>query len=669
MRNFGLERLLAGTALALVLTAATTPASANPMTPEAIEAAIPLPDAAELKPLTPADVADPAEAKPEEVAAPTAAEPTATPAAAAPAAVTPAEPPRTEQAAAPPAPAVNPVAEKLKELLTAKTDRIFGGRKERAVVDAYYAARDYAPLWVTDGEVGERGRSVATFLGNVAADGLDPADYPVPNLRVTMDADALAEAELRITASALTFARHAELGRVHYSRVASDIFYQQTAPDPAAVLAKLADAKNVAAALDSFNPQNTQYKALKAKLAELRASKGDTTVRIPSGPTLRIAKDKAGKEVWMQDSRVPEIRERLKVAGDPNSETYDRAVADAVAKFQRSRGLTASGQLNAATVDALNGPRRDNVENVIIANLERWRWLPRDLGNTRVILNIPDYSLRVFRGEAVVWQTKVVVGKPATATPLLTETMKYITVNPTWNVPPSIVYGEYLPALQQDPTVMQRMGMRVTQNSDGSVHISQPPGDKNALGRIRFNFPNKFLVYQHDTPDKHLFAHDKRAYSHGCMRVENPAKYAEVLLSLANPRDNYTEARIRSMYGPSEIDIKFQNQIPVHITYQTAFVDDHGKLQLRDDIYGRDSRLLAVLRGDERRMAEVPVSQSQPNYARPPARLPPGVASGGSYASGPSFFEALFGGASRQPPAAIPPQAQQQQRRRVVITR
>ena len=116
------------------------------------------------------------------------------------------------------------------------------------------------------------------------------------------------------------------------------------------------------------------------------------------------------------------------------------------------------------------------------------------------------------------------VGKPHTPTPILTETMKYITVNPTWNVPPSIVYNEYLPALQQDPTVLARMGLKVSQNADGSVHISQPPGERNALGRIRFNFPNRFLVYQHDTPDKQLFAHDKRAYSHGCMRVQDPAQ-------------------------------------------------------------------------------------------------------------------------------------------------
>ena len=162
--------------------------------------------------------------------------------------------------------------------------------------------------------------------------------------------------------------------------------------------------------------------------------------------------------------------------------------------------------LDDRTVRAINSPKRDRQIDTVIVNMERWRWLPRQLGapslgNAYVILNIPDYTLKVMQNGAQVWTTRVVTGKPGThATPLLTETMKYITVNPTWNVPPSIIYNEYLPALQQDPTVLQRMGLRLEQNRDGTIHISQPPGEANALGRIRFNFPNKFLVYQHDTP-------------------------------------------------------------------------------------------------------------------------------------------------------------------------
>jgi murein L,D-transpeptidase YcbB/YkuD len=143
------------------------------------------------------------------------------------------------------------------------------------------------------------------------------------------------------------------------------------------------------------------------------------------------------------------------------------------------------------------------------------------------------------------------------------------------------------------------------------VRIYQPPGEGNALGRIRFNFPNKFLVYQHDTPDKHLFAKDKRAFSHGCMRVQFPDKYAEVLFNIANPKDGYTIEKIHRMYGTGERDIHLTTPIPVHLTYQTAFVDDAGHLAIREDVYGRDSRLLAALKGEDRRIADVPVERRE----------------------------------------------------------
>ena len=168
--------------------------------------------------------------------------------------------------------------------------------------------------------------------------------------------------------------------------------------------------------------------------------------------------------------------------------------------------------------------------------------MPHDLGDAYVMVNVPDFTLKVVQNGKTVWQTKIVVGKVGNqATPLLTETMKYITVNPTWNVPPSIINNEYLPALARDPNALARVGLKIGRNADGSIRIFQPPGERNALGRIRFNFPNRFLVYQHDTPDKKLFNHTVRAYSHGCMRVENPDKYAEVLLGISQPEERYTD--------------------------------------------------------------------------------------------------------------------------------
>jgi len=315
----------------------------------------------------------------------------------------------------------------------------------------------------------------------------------------------------------------------------------------------------------------------------------------------------------------------------------------------------ATGVLDNATVRAMNGPKNDRKIDIVRANMERWRWLPRELGakqlgDAYVILNIPDYTLKLMHNGKQVWTTRVVVGKPGKqATPELTETMKYITVNPTWNVPPSIIYNEYLPALAQDPTVLDRMGLKLAHAADGSVRISQPPGEANALGRIRFNFPNKFLVYQHDTPDKHLFAKEERAFSHGCMRVQNPDQYAANLLSIALPKEGYTPEKIKALYGRSELNINFPTPIPVNITYQTAFVDDAGKLEFRKDIYGRDARVISLLKGSEGKEMEMAVSHAQPNYVRPTnVRVP-----GDSFASnsGMGFFERLFGAPT--PPAPV----------------
>ncbi len=557
------------------------------------------------------------------------------------------------------APADQPVADKLRDMLGSKTLKLFDRKQERAAVETIYAARSHAPLWSEAGKMTKRAGDAIARLKKVDADGLDPTEYQAPDFAAATTPDALAEADLKMTATLLTYARHAENGRMHWSRATADIFYPDHASDPIETLANIAGATDIAAVLDGFNPRHEGYKALKAKLAELRGAKNDAQSEpIAQGPVLKFQKKKL-----VEDDRVPRLRERLKVEGAADDKHYDANLAAAVRKFQSANDIKPTGNLDDATIKALNGPTRDRQIDVVLLNMERWRWLPRDLGEPKlgdayVILNIPDFTLKVMQHGKMVWTTRVVTGKPGkTATPMLTETMKFITVNPTWNVPPSIVYNEYLPALQQDPTVLQRMGLRLTQNSDGSVHISQPPGAGNALGRIRFNFPNKFLVYQHDTPDKHLFAHETRAYSHGCMRVQNPDKYAEALLGIALPQENYTAERIQRMYGSAEQNINFPTPIPVHITYQTAFVDDSGKLEMRRDIYGRDAQMQAVLRGEERKVADVPVERAQPSYGRPSVQLPNGFAYAGN--GGPSFFERLFG-------FGAPPEQEQPRRRRVI---
>ena len=646
--------------------AETKPVDAKPAEPSATAKAVePKPADA---PKTDTAVAPPAAAAP---APATATAPAASPAPAT--AAAPATAPAPATAAAPasePAKAASnvaaedqPVADKLRELLAGKSLRTFDRKNERAAAEKFYSARDYAPVFTKAGKLTDAGKGVIARLKDAAADGLDASDYPVPDFAAATSPDALADAELKLAASMLDYARQAQSGRMHWSQVSGDILYPEHPIDPAEVFANVTSAKDASAALDGYNPQQKLYKELKKKLAELRGQGDGPVITIADGPALKyLPARKKQAAVEMDDPRVPDLRNKLGITEDADSTKYDATVARAVEKFQSSVDLKPTGVLDERTVKALNNPKRDRQIDTVIVNMERWRWLPRQLGaasvgNAYVILNIPDYTLKVMQNGAPVWTTRVVTGKPGQhATPLLTETMKYITVNPTWNVPPSIIYNEYLPALQQDPTVLQRMGLRLERNRDGSIHISQPPGEANALGRIRFNFPNKFLVYQHDTPDKNLFAKEDRAFSHGCMRVQNPDQYASVLLNIAMPNEKYTPERVRSMYGKSEIDLKFPTPIPVNITYQTAFVDDAGKLQFRKDVYGRDATMINILKNSRGKDLENIVAHSQPSYSRPATTLPSGVAvannGGGFGSSGPNFFERLFG-APTPPPAPV----------------
>lgn len=668
-----------------VKAADTKPSDVKTTEPSTAKAAEPKPG--EPKPAdvatTPATDSKPADAPKTDIAV--------TPPAAAPAPATAAAPavtPAPATAAAPAAEPVKaastvpaedqPVADKLRELLASKSLRTFDRKVERIAVEKFYSTRDYAPVFTQAGKLTQTGKGVVARLNDAASDGLNPADYPVPDFTAATSPDALADADLKLVASMLDYARQAQSGRMHWSQVSADILYPEHPIDATEVLANVTTAKDASVALDSYNPPHKLYKELKKKLAELRGQGEGPTVQIADGPALKYvpARGKKQAAVEMDDPRVPDLRGKLGVTENPESTKYDAAVAAAVEKFQNSVELKPTGVLDDRTVKAINSPKRDKQIDTVLVNMERWRWLPRQLGagnmgNAYVILNIPDYTLKVMQNGAQVWTTRVVTGKPGQhATPLLTETMKYITVNPTWNVPPSIIYNEYLPALQQDPTVLQRMGLKLERNHDGSIHISQPPGEANALGRIRFNFPNKFLVYQHDTPDKYLFAKDERAFSHGCMRVQNPDQYASVLLNITLPNDHYTPEKIRSMYGSSEIDLKFPTPVPVNITYQTAFVDDAGKLQLRKDVYGRDATMLSLLKNSRGKDLEMVVAHAQPSYSRPPSSsLPAGVnfaSDNSGSSSGPSFFERLFGGGSAQPAPQPGRRGQAQQPRRVI---
>jgi murein L,D-transpeptidase YcbB/YkuD len=707
MGRGGFDRVLMAVA-ATFITMSATSALAQSDAPRAsaaelaIEAAIPRPQPANVPPPTADDfkmdataavppqlivLPKPAEAKPAETTAAAPAKPVEVPntdtAATPPPATTP---PATTTATAPAAEPVKaastvpaadqPVADRLRDQLAAKTLRYFDRKGERQAVEKFYSARDYAPLWTTAGAPTANAKGVVARLKDAASEGLNVNDYPVPDFAAATSPEALADAELKLTSSMLDYARHAQSGRMHYSQVSYDILFPEHPTDPSEVLTNVSGASDASAALESYNPPHKLYKQLKAKLAELRGQGDGPVTPIADGPALAYKPAvKKQPAVTPEDPRVPQLRAKLGVE-NPDDNKYDEKVAAAVRKFQDGADLKPTGVLDAQTVKAINSPKRDKTIDIVLVNMERWRWLPRQLGaaslkDAYVILNIPDFTLKVMQDGGQVWTTRVVTGKPGShATPMLTETMKFITVNPTWNVPPSIIYNEYLPALQQDPTVLQRMGLRLERNRDGSIHISQPPGEANALGRIRFNFPNKFLVYQHDTPDKNLFAHDVRAYSHGCMRVQNPDQYAATLLNIVMPERGYTPEKIRSMYGHSEIDLKFPTHIPVNITYQTAFVDDAGKLQIRKDIYGRDATMITLMKSG--RDLENVVARANPSVVRPNgSQIPSNVAFNDGYSGG-GFFERLFGGGqSTTPPAAVGRrnQPQQPQQPRRVITR
>ena len=429
------------------------------------------------------------------------------------------------------------IADKLRAVITSgQFDKRIDRAPEREAMAAFYAARDYAPLWTADGQLDARAKSVIAQLANAAADGLDPADYQVPAFGAATGAEALADADITLSYSALTFARHLATGRIAPSRVLTEVDYGDHTPAPADILRKIAEAADAGAALESFNPPHRGFQALKAKLAELR---GHTIPRAQK-VSATVGASKPGQEI-------------------------DR----------------------------------------VLANMERWRWLPRDLGKTYVMVNIPDYSLKVVHDRHEQWRTKIVAGKPQTPTPLLTASMDTVLVNPSWHVPQSIIKNELLPRYGRDPNIFARMGLEVKRSHDGTLNVTQPPGAGNALGRIKFNFPNQFSVYLHDTPQKQLFAADKRAFSHGCMRVENPTKFGEVLLHLAMNGPTPDSQQLSALFGREERSFKLTDRPMVHLTYQTAFVDDSGKLQLREDLYGFDERIRTILHSDERLIADM----------------------------------------------------------------
>ncbi len=482
-------------------------------------------------------------------------------------------------------------------------------RRDAPSITEFYSARQNMSVW-TDGKVlNERARAVIARLARAAEDGLDPTAYKAPRAdlgaKTPATADELAAAEVQLSAAVALYARHAQIGRVDPASISRLITVKREAPEPDAVLAAILIATDAGATLEAYNPPHEGYRALRKLLSETRA-KTDMPVRISSGPILRPGR---------KDPRVAELRARFRIEApaDADPEIFDAATVDALKAFQREIGAKATGILTPNLTAALNRASGASAEADIVANMERWRWLPRELGQRYIMVNIPDFTLRVMKGDEQVHTTRVVVGKPENQTPVFSNAVQFVVVNPSWHVPQSIIRKEMVGVAAKDPTYFTRRGYEVTAYVNGRTRVidpstvdwstanpakygvRQPPGERNALGRMKFMFPNQHAVYLHDTPSRSLFLRDYRAFSHGCVRVYEPLKFADVVFDLGSPGDGWDGRRLQRLFGGAERRIDLKGSIPVHLVYFTSFVDDAGTLQNRADLYGHNARLKAAL--------------------------------------------------------------------------
>ena len=465
--------------------------------------------------------------------------------------------------------------------------------KDRDAIRSFYEARTYKPLWISGGAWTEAAKAVSARLAAAAEDGLDSRAYTVPSLPDKPDEKALAGADLRLSAAAVLYARDARGGRVNLASISRLITPHLDLPAGDAVLAKLDEAGAKAGeALQGYNPATPGYLALKARLAALRGPVPTAVkpLRLPAGPALRVG---------MRDARVPLLRTHFNLESRPagtfdkppgEPDEYDTVVADAVAKFQRSRGLPGNGVLNVQTVlalaDAGRAARPTGGEAELIVNMERWRWLPGDLGSDYILVNVPEYRLRAYRGGVLRDEARVIVGKPESRTPLFSGLMEYAVVNPSWYVPPSIL-KTMAPKLAGYGG--KTWGGYEVVRRGGHISLRQPPGERNALGFIKFMFPNQHAVYLHDTPNRSLFSASKRDFSHGCVRVDDPFRLADAVLP------DWSQDRLKKLIGKGERTIRLPEKLPVHLAYFTAFVDDGGTYRTLPDLYGYDAPMRAAL--------------------------------------------------------------------------
>jgi murein L,D-transpeptidase YcbB/YkuD len=493
-----------------------------------------------------------------------------------------------------------------------------------SVIPVFYERRGFAPAWS-----GRDGRfpladSLIAAIRESDREGLHSYDYHLAGIEPLLaasrrkrpvgepyDPEIGADLDLLLTDAFLLYGSHLLAGRVNPETLHADWIAYNPSTDLAALLESALGGDNVAETLRSLRPHHPGYARLQTALAQYRelAGRGGWPA-VPPGGTLRNGNG---------GDRVELLRKRLAATGDldlpaaQEESPFDEALEAAVRRFQRRHGLEDDGIVGRQTLAALNVPVEKRVAQMEW-NMERWRWVPRDLGDRYILVNIPEYRLRIVDPPGGEREMRIIVGKHYTATPVFSGVLNHLEINPYWNIPHSIAVGEVLPKIRQDPGYLAKQGIRVFRDwRDGAPEIDpetvdwsrvddrsfsfklrQEPGPLNPLGRLKFLFPNKFAVYLHDTPARGLFRNFARDASHGCIRVEKPLELAAALLrdDARYSKENLLERIDR---GVRET-IPLRHPVPVHILYWTAWVDDGGTIQFREDIYGRDIALSAALK-------------------------------------------------------------------------
>ncbi|MBS0250291.1 MAG: L,D-transpeptidase family protein [Proteobacteria bacterium] len=569
----------------------------------------------------------------------TAAAPAATPPAA-PAATDTAQQPKpaeTTPVAAPPAPPpVSPVVLAARAKLSDKSFASGSANDDVAAARDYYGDRT-EPLWVHGGEFSRKAKEIISTLRGADDWGLDSSAFVIPALGNGSASEGAADAQL--TLSALKYARYARGGRLDPVSLSNILDMKPPVKEPKVVMRELASASDPGAYLRGLNPKHIGFERLRQAL--LKARGGATEVADePVDPALLVKLPTKGKTLkrGVKDDQVSLLRQRLKVPADnpSNDRVYDDQLADAVRAFQQANGLKANGVVTNRVRTALNSEgqpqkrRASPSENVdrIIVNMERWRWLPANLGKFYVMNNIPEFTSEIWKDDRIEFKQRIVVGQPSWPTPLLTSKMQYVIFRPSWGMPDGIKAKELMPRLRQasgnsgfgffdqlfgggggysGADVIQAYKLQVYYNGQkvdpNSVNwrtadvrqysFIQPPGPDNPLGMVKFRFPNRHDVYMHDTPEKGLFSASSRALSHGCMRVQDPRRTAEVILG---EDKGYSAEKVGELWN-SGASVTLSKEVPVYLVYFTARVGDDGRMENFSDVYGIDSRVMSAIRG------------------------------------------------------------------------